>query len=663
MISVRELLNHVWSVFRTVGIADDLTIIGYIAALLLKNKDLRLDKTPEMPPASLDSNIKIIQRLLSEAANLPEVGGTAKLFDRYILFRLPRMLPGGRYPTPRHIVESMLHLLQVEPNHSLGDFACGSGGFLVRRPVAGQPHECLTIGVDISPEWTKIALANAALHGLSSFIRVEAYNSLQGFLFDKEVSKIKFDRIVSNSPFGEKIDEQLAVIALNENFGGRSETALTALALQKLAQEGKAALLVPSGLLFSSSKGERKLRQQIVDDHQLLAVIALPKEALQPYSQLQTNLLLVCNKPPTKESLTWFWQVEQDGYPAGRSRDLTKEPLKPNDLTFVEEVLTNCNTNLDIVLPEQTNPQVRIRKIIYEDNLLGLVCEGVSQELTSVDLYLPPNKTATTFVLVEIGISIQEQRICLCVPLDGGEPSVVENKLQLIQELYKPKPQDPNPGIRLLSQPVQAVAIAVFSDKQALDFNKPRLLGVAVHKSAIKSPVYDLHPEHYIGKQDEYNFINSPAELLTKIYKNQRKLSQHIDSLFSRLELPSIADPKQKIPSQLVEIEPFGTLSKEQKQVWEQIRQESELIVNNDDLAQYQTAVHFSREKLGTISTEEVSDSTGLTLELLERMGVIVPVTLLDPNTNEPVALYRRVTERDLWLLTAEKSDVQEEGQ
>ena len=98
--------------------------------------------------------------------------------------------------------------------------------------------------------------------------------------------------------------------------------------------------------------------------------------------------------------------------------------------------------------------------------------------------------------------------------------------------------------------------------------------------------------------------------------------------------------------------------------MWERIRQESELVVNNDnDLDQYQTAIHFTPEKLGTISTEEVSDATHLTLELLERMGVIVPVTLADPNTSEPVGLYRRLTERDLWQLDLEESDLEGESQ
>ncbi|MBD2129531.1 SAM-dependent methyltransferase [Microcoleus sp. ZQ-A2] len=661
MARVQELLSYVWSEFRRAGIADDLTIIEYVASLLLPDRELALleDKAPRRPSQRLGSNLESLRQCLSDAADHPEVGGVATLFDRYVLFRLPRMLPGGRYPTPRHIVESMIRLVKVEPNHRLGDFACGSGGFLVHRPVADQPSDNLTIGIDISPEWAKLARANAALHGLASVVRIEARNALQAFGFDDELSETTFDRILMNPPFGEKIDEYLAARTLRRKVGSRSETALTALALQKLAEGGQAALLVPSGLLFSNSQGERELRRQLIEEYKLEAVVSLPKDALQPYSPLQTNLLLVRKNQPSQESYTWFFQVEQDGYPAGRGRDLTKEPSKPNDLTFVEGVLINSATNFDFQLPEQANSQVGIRRIFDGNNQLGIVCQGISAELISVDFYPQQTDVTSAFLLAEIEASTTKQRVCVRVPLNAGEPSLIENRVQLIQELYKPKPQAPDPGIRLLSQSVKAVAIAIPPESQTVGTNQARLLGVAIQTNTIQNPAYDLRPERYIGKQQESRSTDSPAKLLARIYDNQRKLSQHIDSLFGRLELPPIAS--QELPSRLVEIEPFGTLSKEQKEVWEQVGKETEP-ARSDDSEEYLTAVHFTPEKLSTISSEEVSDTTHLTLELLERMGVIVPVSIADPNTSEPVALYRRVTERDLWQLDSEESNWEEQS-
>lgn len=660
---VSKLLDLVWSNFRRAGIVDDLSIIEHIAALLLANSGVELSKDeawPRKPPAQLDPKIEDIKKYLAEAADQVEVGRAATLFDSYVLFRLPNMLPGGRYPTPRHIVKSMLRLIKVESNHRVADFACGSAGFLVRRPLADQLTENLTLGIDISPEWTKLARANTILHGLSS-ATIKARNALQVFDPDGELSETTFERILMNSPFGEKVDEKLAERTLGQKIGSRSETVLTVLALKKLAEGGQAALLVPLGLLLINSKGEQELRRQLVHDHELDAVVSLPKEALQPYSPLQTNLLLVRKSQPSEESLTWFLQVEQDGYPAGRGRDLTKDPdPSKSDLPFLEGVLINRATHFDFVLPDEATPQVGIRRVVEDNNLLGLVCQGILAELTSVDLYPQPSQATSAFLLAEITTQTAEQRVCVCVPLNGDEPSLVENRVQLIQKLYQSKRQEFDPGTRLLSQTVKAVAIAISSGNQTVEIDKVRLLGVAVQRDSIQEPVYDLRPERYVGKQQESRSTDSPAKLLANIYKNQQKLLQHIDSLFSRLELPPISD-QEELPSRLIEIEPFGTLSREQQEVWEQVRKETEP-ARNDHSDEYLTAVHFTPEKLSTISSEEVSDTTHLTLELLERMGVIVHVTIADPNTSEPVALYRRVTERDLWQLDSEESDLEGES-
>ena len=75
----------------------------------------------------------------------------------------------------------------------------------------------------------------------------------------------------------------------------------------------------------------------------------------------------------------------------------------------------------------------------------------------------------------------------------------------------------------------------------------------------------------------------------------------------------------------------------------------------------YDTAALFTPEEVNTGSETEVSDVTRSTLELLERMGVIVPVTIADPHTGESMAFYRRVTERDLWQFEAEAPDAEAE--
>lgn len=650
MAAVRDLLNQVWSAFRSAGIADDLTIIEHIAALFLTESGLELpadEASPRFPTAHL--NTDSIKGNLRKAAN--QVGGFATLFDRHVLFRLPTMLPGGRYPTPRHIAQSMLRLAQVEPTHSFGDFACGSAGLLVYRETTDTDQSGQTIGVEISPEWAKLARANIQLHRIP-FAQIRDGNALKVLSLGAFAAET-FDRILMNPPFGEKIDAILAEITLGKKVGSRSETALTTLALQKLASGGRAAVLVPSGLLFSNNTADKTLRTQLVDENALEALISLPRDAFQPYSPLQTNLLVFSKTQSSEGHLTWFLQVEQDGYPAGKGRDLTQDPPQSSDLPFVEQVWAKRNSEFDTLFPDETNPQVGVKWITDGNSRTGMTCQGLANDLASIKFMLldPQTGQRSSFLLVELAAAPSEQRITVQIPLETEQPSTDDEQLEAevnFGQLEEAEPEKAvEPLIPLLSHPVRAVAIALPTQNQTAGTDRARLLGVAVQSTAIQNQAYDLRPERYVKTQTESRSIESPTTLLARIYRNQRQLAQRIDSLFGRLELPPIAT--QKLPSPIKEeVKPFGKLSAEQIKVWEKVREKTETVIDNET-DNYQTAALFTLEELSTASTEEAADATKLSLDLLERMGVIVPVTVADPKTNEPLFFYRRVTKRDLW--------------
>ena len=139
-------------------------------------------------------------------------------------------------------------------------------------------------------------------------------------------------------------------------------------------------------------------------------------------------------------------------------------------------------------------------------------------------------------------------------------------------------------------------------------------------------------------------------------------LSKQLVSVLGRLDLAPLAE--QTLPSPLLiqdgkAVEPFGVLSREQQAVWERVRKKVQTLP--DGKTPYDTTVLFTPEEVNSGSETEVSEITLSTLELLERMGVIVPVTIADPNTGEPVAFYRRVTERDLWRFETEALDSEAE--
>jgi hypothetical protein len=160
--SIASLLNNIWAAFRSVGITDDLRIIEQLAALLLEQEGVQpgsgsdSDSDSPLPALSVpkEFNLDDVRRQLTDASQ--QAGGAGVLFDRSILFRLDTMRAGGRYPTPRHIVRLMTALAETTKK-VVADFACGSGGLLIHSQGSSL------VGVDISPEWARIARANLRL--------------------------------------------------------------------------------------------------------------------------------------------------------------------------------------------------------------------------------------------------------------------------------------------------------------------------------------------------------------------------------------------------------------------------------------------------------------------------------------------------------------------
>lgn len=154
MADVRTVLSGVWSELQQVNVVDDLAIIEYIAALLVEEK-IELEGStwpfdeqlkPQKPrvrynpddyklKSQLRSAIRALPTQHNNIATLPFDEYTsesiARLFDQHVLFFPSRYPESGASPTPRHIIDFMLNILQIRPEHSFADFACGSGGFLI----------------------------------------------------------------------------------------------------------------------------------------------------------------------------------------------------------------------------------------------------------------------------------------------------------------------------------------------------------------------------------------------------------------------------------------------------------------------------------------------------------------------------------------------------
>lgn len=346
------------------------------------------------PPTDLDKyqQREVASLLLAIFSFVPDLG---EWFDKYLIPRLSTNTRGGRYATPRHLVTFLARLVNLSSEDTLADLACGTGGFLVSNGVIQH-----ATGVEISPNMARLALTNLILHGQ------EQHNLYLGNTFhvawsDTKFKGTQFDSILMNPPFGMSIEPSLITDTFGGLITGRSETLFTSLAYEKLKEGGRMAVMVPSGVLFSNSSGERILRDIVIEDNAIKAIISLPKDALQPFSSLPTHIL-VAQKPveePTEFNDIWFYQTRYDGYTSGRNRQPNPEH---NDLPIIQAAVSSR-----IGKPGKTTSAsnvVRVKPFLEKKNLLGYQIWSEGDTAFRVTNLAVQNRVGPLF-LVEIGES------------------------------------------------------------------------------------------------------------------------------------------------------------------------------------------------------------------------------------------------------------------
>lgn len=632
--TIPALLNDVWAAFRRVGITEDLRIIEHVAAFLLEQGAITLTgELPRKPSDSSEFSESEVRGWLRSASE--QAGGAAELFDRHVLFRLPEMLKGGRYPTPRHIVQLMVDLVDTERKH-VADFACGSGGLLVNS--AGSD----LYGVEISPEWARLARANALLHGKQADIREG--NALSAVGKDE-----LFDGIVMNPPFGETV---------RSDYGTRSETALNALALAYLAEDGRAALLAPSGLLFSGSTKERDFRSRAIDDHHLEAVVTLPDDAIQPYSSLRTHLLLVHKVTPEEDTLTWFLRPLFDGYISGRGRDLTRDPQQPNDLMLVKQAVAASRQAAETT----TGIPFTIQVLQQDEAFLGVLLRPVAGAILVGARYLPAKTTDDSEEPAILVFEVQQDGVRQFwqrpVEADGGI-ELVDRPDELTRERLGLKKSEPLPRPLFLNlssasgqslTPENAMGQGIIV--KSLPTQPAQLMGVAVSRRTLREFDYSLEPDRYLREPEVRAELRLPHDILRDIRNRQAELGERMTQLAGLLVPESPAE--RRIPSPVMSGQPFGHLDHLQHSIWKTIASMTEPILDEKD---QRTAKPFTVQDILGQNVDAGDDAVRLALDIFEAMGLIVPITIKHPKSSEPLRFYRRTQENDIWRRMQQEGD------
>lgn len=305
--------------------------------------------------------------LLVSAVNmiekLPITDGDAKgdLYE-YLLSKLTTAGINGQFRTPRHIIRFMVQLLDPKPTEIIGDPACGTAGFLVetmqyllkehtsaKGKLRGENGETIYTGDELEPyrahiqkdmfhgfdfdaTMLRIASMNLMLHGVDN-PGIHYQDTLSNSFPDKfaKLATGGFDVILANPPFKGSLDEGDVHPTLTQAVKTKkTELLFVALILRMLKKGGRSATIVPDGVLFGSSKAHVALREMLVKENQLEAVISLPSGVFKPYAGVSTAIVLFTKGGKTED--VFFYDVQADGFSLDDKRDVVKENDLPEAL-------------------------------------------------------------------------------------------------------------------------------------------------------------------------------------------------------------------------------------------------------------------------------------------------------------------------------------------
>lgn len=266
----------------------------------------------------------------------------------YMLSKLATSGTNGQFRTPRHIIDMMVRLIKPTPQDKICDPACGTGGFLCGAyhyilesntsddmkelsPVLGDKlsdadrhniDQNVFFGREFDPTMYKIGLMNMILHNIRPY-NIKHQDSLSKDAQEED----KYTLVLANPPFTGSLDES----DIDPHLTGMVKTKKTELLfmakfIKMLEIGGRAAVIIPTGVLSTDSKAHTTLRQKLIEENQLEAVISMPSGVFKPYAGVATAVLVFTKGGQTQK--TWFYEMENDGL----TLDDKRTPIEENDI-------------------------------------------------------------------------------------------------------------------------------------------------------------------------------------------------------------------------------------------------------------------------------------------------------------------------------------------
>lgn len=334
--------------------------------------------------ALLDEAIKAIDEIFEDIKVQQDAGqqfqDTQGDVYEYLINEIGSSGKNGQFRTPRHLIQFMCELIDPDWTDKICDPACGTGGFLVgayqhiltkytspeeitedenglnrfkkyggdkisKQEVWDNLNEKTFFGFDVDQTMVRIGLMNLMLHGIK-IPQIENTDTLSK-KYDSQYQDGEYSVIMANPPFTGRIDKGGMSDKLKID-GTQSELLFLVRISKMLRSGGRAAVIIPEGVLFGGSKNQKQTREILLKDNQLEAVISLPAGAFKPYTGVKTAILIFTKVEEDSQNYhtekVWFYELENDGY----SLDDNRKKLSENPLPVAINAFKNRETKTPI---------------------------------------------------------------------------------------------------------------------------------------------------------------------------------------------------------------------------------------------------------------------------------------------------------------------------
>jgi len=244
----------------------------------------------------------------------------------YMLSKIASAGQNGQFRTPRHIIRLMAEMTAPQPTDIICDPACGTAGFL----IAVSEHLRDTFPDLLHDEKQRRHFHHEAFHGFdfdNTMLRIGSMNMLLHGIENPDIryrdslaqdhagEEERYTLVLANPPFAGSLDyETTSKDLLKVVKTKKTELLFLALFIRLLKPGGRAAVIVPEGVLFGSSNAHKALRKMLIDDQKVDGVVSLPSGVFRPYAGVSTAILIFTKTNSGGTDNVWFYDMHADGW-------------------------------------------------------------------------------------------------------------------------------------------------------------------------------------------------------------------------------------------------------------------------------------------------------------------------------------------------------------